>query len=118
VKLFMNCLLFGIAVFAAMLVGVLYPPNSGRLIVMLESSEDPVAVYSILKNTDGWLVEKISNRTYIVESKSKNFPAKLYGNGALLVVNAAAQYGCETPQANDNRPRNTANPYRNTAKIY
>ena len=112
-----DCILFGSVVFVAMLIGVLYPPNTGRLVVVMSHSNDPAGVYDVLENTSGWLVEKVSARTFIVESSTSGFVDKLYKNGAFLVLNGAANYGCEIPNLNGRSPEKTKNPYRRTAAL-
>ena len=116
-KPFLGCLLFGSIMFVAMLGGVLYPPNSGRLVVVLKHENSPGSVYGILENTDGWLVEKVSARTFIVESKTKDFAKKLFKNGAFLVLNGAASYGCDALILNGNTARKSVNPYRRSAGL-
>jgi len=115
VKPLVDCILFGSIAFVAMLAGVLYPPTTGRLVVVMSHSSEPTSVYSVLENTSGWLVEKVSARTFIVESSTRGFANKLYENGALLVLNGAANYGCETPIPGGRTQVKIKNPYRRTA---
>jgi len=95
-----------------MLTGVLYPSDTGRLLVVLRHSSPPEDVFSVLKNTGGWLVEKIDGRTFVVESKALGFGKKLYENGAFLVLNGDADYGCNTPQVSKIGAVKYENPYR------
>jgi len=107
-----DSILFGMFALFAMLVGVLYPSDSGRLLVVLPNSEPPERVFRVLENSGGWLVEKIGNRTFVVESEARGFSDSLYENGALLVLNGDAKYGCGAPEITIENSIKNRNPYR------
>ena len=116
-KSIIGCIVFGGIAFTAMLVSVLYPPGAGRLVVVLTAENNPASIYDVLENTDGWLVEKVSDRTFVVESNTTGFVTKLYGNGAFLVMNGAADYGCDAPLQDKNTRKKIESPYRSTARL-
>jgi len=100
-----------------MLAGVLYPGDNDRVIVVLGKSVTNSSIYSVLDGTQGTLVEKLGSRFFVVESKAENFVDGLYANGAFLVLNGRAYYGCGTPLDGSLTNDIKENPYRRTTGL-
>jgi len=86
-------LFVGVA-YALMLALVLAPGENGRLIVIFKNNPENTGIYSILRETDGTLVDQISTHAFVVESDRSGFAEALYRGGAFLVVNGNGLYGC------------------------
>lgn len=86
--------LYCLAIFCLMLFAVLLPQAGQNMMVVTGHAS---SIYSLLEGTDGRVVEQLSSGRYIVQGEELDLVAKLYENGAFLVVNASPQFGCAQP---------------------
>ena len=108
----MDTMLFCCVIVAAMVVGFLYPGGSGRVVVFTGQNNDVASVYSLLSGTDGALVEKLGDGSFVVESGAEGFVDQLYANGAFLVIKGSALYGCGTTNTKPDGTNVGGSPFR------
>lgn len=72
----------------------LWPPTSGRILVVTFQETSGRDFWAILHDTEGRVVEVIDDHLAVVESSEPGFARKLMKNGALLLMNPAGAYGC------------------------
>ncbi|MFC3051602.1 hypothetical protein [Kordiimonas pumila] len=101
-----TALLYGAGIFALMLAVLLYPHTPDKLMVVVRGYPVPADIYAVLADTDAQLIEKISDRRYIVQYSAAGDIRALYKNGAFLVLNALPKAGC-----NSAAPKPPASPF-------
>ena len=108
----MDAMLFCCLIVAAMAFGLLHPGGSGRVVVFTGQNNGAASVYGLLSGTDGTLVEKLGDGSFVVESGTKGFVDQLYANGAFLVVKGNALYGCGTSKTKPDGTSVGGSPFR------
>ncbi len=108
-KLVLDMLLYVGCIFSLMLAVMIIPDETDDLLVVTHADTNKNAIFAILNNTDARLVEKISDRRFIVKGSDTNLVNALYENGAFLVLNAGSMYGCAAKFTNFAENRSSTN---------
>lgn len=115
-------ILYAGLIFVALMIVSVWPVGADRLLVVMPGqaaakSMSPSTVslnqashhkiYTALSGSDARVIDQVSSSSFIVavprgsmtaKGASTDFIRTLYGNGALLVINAAGDFGCGSPQ--------------------
>jgi len=97
-RLTIDIILYCLLVFGLMMTLLLVPTTGEKMLVIMGPNTTPSSIYAVLAGTDGRVVEQLSTRRYVIQSNDNGFVRKLYTNGAFLVMNASANYGCAQPE--------------------
>ncbi len=96
----MRAFLWGLFLITILTGGHLWPKEESLWLVITPKGDDPSSAFQILQGTTSRIVDIIDDNTIIISPSATVKPSDLYSKGALLVVNAAAGYGCSPPTKN------------------
>ena len=96
----MRAFLWGLFLILILAAVQLWPKQENLWLVVVSSSTDQGSAFRLLDGTSSRIVDIIDETTIIISPSANMKATDLYNKGALLVVNAAAGYGCSLPTKN------------------
>lgn len=78
----------------------LWPKQESLWLVVVSPTDHHTSAFELLHGTSSRIVDIVDDNMVIIRPSANMKPEDLYRKGALLVVNAAARYGCSIPTKN------------------
>lgn len=96
----MRAFLWGLFLLLILAAVQLWPKQENLWLVVVSPNDSRASAFRLLDGTSSRIVDIIDDTTIIISPSANMKASDLYSKGALLVVNAAASYGCSLPTKN------------------
>ena len=93
----MRAFLWGVLLLLILTGGHLWPKQDSFWLVVVADGDDPRRALQLVEDTSSRIVDLVDNNKIIISPSATMQAGDLYNVGALLVVNAAAGFGCSPP---------------------